>query len=146
MIQVERVGAVLTIVLDRPEVRNAMSGALCANVTEVLAANADARAIILTGSGSAFCAGADLASRFGAGDGQGGATDTFRPNFEIMLDAMNDHQAPVIAAINGAAIGAGMQLIVACDLRVARLRFRHMSTLPQTREDVLLRARALMVA
>ena len=51
-------------------------------------------------------------------------TDTFRPAFEEVLDAIVAHPAPVVAAINGPAIGAGMQLAVACDLRVAALGAR----------------------
>jgi len=48
-----------------------------------------------------------------------GAGDTFRPAFDRLLDAIVDYPAPVLAAVNGPAIGAGMQLAVACDLRVA---------------------------
>ncbi|MDQ1466634.1 MAG: enoyl-CoA hydratase, partial [Actinomycetota bacterium] len=61
--------------------------------------------------------GADLGSRFSDGGGRG--ADTFRPAFERMLDAVAYYPAPVIAAIHGPAIGAGMQLAIACDLRVA---------------------------
>jgi enoyl-CoA hydratase len=120
MIVVERSGDVATFTIDRQERRNALSGELCDLLTAALTEHADARAVVVTGAGSAFCAGADLVTRFGAGDGEGGATDTFRPRFEVLLDAIVDHRAPVIAAINGPAMGAGMQLAVACDLRVAR--------------------------
>src|SRR4029077_7463476 len=80
------------------------------------------RVLVITGSGSAFCSGADLVTRF-APEG-GGASDTFRPAFEKVLDAIVDYPAPVIAALNGPAIGAGMQLAVACDVRVAALGAR----------------------
>ena len=120
MIRVARDGDVATITIDRQERRNALNGELCAVFTEALQEQLDARAVVVTGAGSAFCAGADLVTRFGAGDGEGGATDTFRPRFEVLLDAIVAHPAPVIAALNGPAIGAGMQLCVACDLRVAR--------------------------
>jgi enoyl-CoA hydratase len=104
--------------------------------TEALLEQRDARAVVVTGAGSAFCAGADLVTRFGAGDGEGGATDTFRPLFEVLLDTIVAQPAPVIAAINGPAIGAGMQLAVACDLRVARPEAR--MAIPGGRLGILL--------
>jgi enoyl-CoA hydratase len=102
--------------IDRQERRNALNAELCDELRAQLAASDDLRVIVLTGAGSAFCAGADLVTRFA---GEGGATDTFRPAFERVLDAIVDHPVPVIAAINGPAMGAGMQLAVACDVRVA---------------------------
>ncbi len=92
---------------------------MCDAIRGELRANPDLRAIVLTGAGSAFCAGADLVTRF---DGEGG--DTFRPGFEKVLDAIVAYPAPVIAAINGPAMGAGMQLAIACDIRVAALGAR----------------------
>ena len=119
MIQLTTDNGVATITIDRQERRNALNGELCVELTACLATLNDALAVVITGAGTAFCAGADLVNRFGAGDGAGGATDTFRPTFEVLLDSITALDAPVIAAINGPAIGAGMQLAVACDLRVA---------------------------
>jgi enoyl-CoA hydratase/carnithine racemase len=117
MIRFEQLGEVGVATIDRQERRNALNGELCDELRGHLESNSTLRAFVITGAGSAFCAGADLVTRFAAeGDAQ---TDTFRPAFEVVLDAMTDYPAPVIAAINGPAIGAGMQLAVACDLRVA---------------------------
>ena len=64
--------------------------------------------MVITGAGSAFCAGADLVTRFEPTEaGADGPVDTFRPAFEELLDAIVDHPAPVIAAVNGPAMGAG---------------------------------------
>ena len=111
---------ILTITIERPAKRNALNGDLCVALTEVLRGSEPSiAAVVITGAGSAFCAGADLVSRFGAGTDGGPATDTFRPSFEVLLDTIADCPVPVIAAINGPAIGAGMQLGVACDIRIA---------------------------
>jgi enoyl-CoA hydratase/carnithine racemase len=116
----EREGVVGVAVIDRPERRNALNAQLCEELRAHLEDAHDVRAIVITGAGDkAFCAGADLGQRR---DDQGGlehgGTDTFRPSFEALLDAIVGHPAPVIAAVNGAALGAGMQLAVACDVRV----------------------------
>jgi enoyl-CoA hydratase len=120
MIRSEHRGQVALVTIDRQERRNALNGELCDDLRRVLAQlPRDSRAVVLTGAGSAFCAGADLVTRFEPVEGEGAPTDTFRPAFERVLDAIVEHHAPVIAAVNGPAIGAGMQLAVACDLRVA---------------------------
>jgi enoyl-CoA hydratase len=126
----ERVGLA---VIDRPERRNALSAELCEELRARLeGAVADGlRAVVITGEGRVFCAGADLARRAadtGAGDapetpGTGGITagggDTFRPAFEALCTTITGIPIPVIAAVGGPAIGAGTQLVAACDLRVA---------------------------
>jgi enoyl-CoA hydratase/carnithine racemase len=108
-------------VIDRPERRNALNAELCAELTDCLASAPDLRAVVIAGSGDkAFCSGADLARRADdrAGGLEHGGADSFRPAFELLLDTIVAYESPVIAAVNGAALGAGMQLAVACDLRV----------------------------
>lgn len=120
MIRFEERGLVGLATIDRQERRNALNGELCDELRSVLDAHRELRAIVLTGAGSAFCAGADLVTRFEPSESAGhGPVDSFRPAFELVLDAIVGHPVPVIAAVNGPAMGAGMQLAVACDLRLA---------------------------
>jgi enoyl-CoA hydratase len=120
MIRFEVRGFVGLATIDRPDRRNALNGELCAALRDHLGSHPELRAVIVTGAGSAFCAGADLVTRFAPTEtSTDGPVDTFRPAFEELLDAIVEHPAPVIAAVNGPAMGAGMQLAVACDLRVA---------------------------
>jgi enoyl-CoA hydratase len=112
-------GRVGVATIDRPERRNALNAELCLQLLGHLESAPDLRAAVVTGAGDrAFCAGADLAVR-AADTAEPGGADTFRPAFDRLLDAIVDYPAPVLAAVNGPAIGAGMQLAVACDLRVA---------------------------
>ncbi len=119
VIRFEVRGDVGVATIDRPERRNALNGELCAQLRDHFAGTPELRAVVVTGAGTAFCAGADLVTRFEGADDGDAVVDTFRPSFEEALDAITDYRAPVIAAVNGAAIGAGMQLAVACDLRIA---------------------------
>ncbi len=113
MIRWETRGAVGLATLDRPERRNALSVEMCHQLRDHLAGNRTLRAAVVTGAGSAFCAGAELGRQPLSGE------DGFRPAFEALLDEIVDYPAPVIAAVNGPALGGGTQLVVACDLRVA---------------------------
>jgi enoyl-CoA hydratase len=104
---------------DRPERRNALNAELCSQLLAHLEDRRDLRAVVITGAGDkAFCAGADLVVRADDASEPGGG-DTFRPPFDALLQTIVDYPAPVLAAVNGAAIGAGLQLAVACDVRVA---------------------------
>jgi enoyl-CoA hydratase/carnithine racemase len=108
------------VTIDRPDRRNALNAELCDDLRNHIEAAAGLRAVVITGEGVAFCAGADIMRRAqdtGGGLEHGGG-DTFRPAFERVLDAIVACPAPVVAAVNGAALGAGMQLAVACDLRI----------------------------
>jgi enoyl-CoA hydratase/carnithine racemase len=106
-------------IIDRPERRNALNAELCSQLLAHLEAERELRAVVITGAGDkAFCAGADLVVRAEDASEPGGG-DTFRPAFDDLLQAIVHYPAPVLAAVNGAAIGAGLQLAVACDVRVA---------------------------
>jgi enoyl-CoA hydratase/carnithine racemase len=111
-------GAVWRITLDRPEARNAVSSAMLAEISRAVgeaAIDPQARVVLLGGTGDHFCAGADLEEVAGApADGFG-----YGLGLEAVLAAMADHPLPVIARVQGAALGAGCQLLAACDLVVA---------------------------
>ena len=104
-------GAVAVLTVDRPEKRNALDLDHCVALHEALdvVVTAGARAVVVTGSGTAFCSGADLGGVYGS---------TFRDALYGMLYRFCTVPVPVIAAVNGPAIGAGTQLAIACDLRV----------------------------
>lgn len=109
-------GPVATLQLSRPEARNALSVELCDAIVSGLArveVAKDARVLLVTGAGPVFCSGADFASVGGPGGVE------FLPAFERMLEALGRHRLPTIAVIQGAALGGGLQLAVACDFRIA---------------------------
>jgi len=112
MIGITRDEHVMTIELQRPERRNALNSELVDRLREAIehAGEQDIRAIVLTGQGTVFCAGADLSGDVFAAD---------FPDKALALNlAIDQVPMPVIAAINGPAIGAGMQLAMISDLRV----------------------------
>ncbi len=109
MIELSWQDRVAVLTLDRPEKHNALTTELCDRIRHALADARDARVIVLTGRGRSFCSGADL---------DGVYTAEFRAALYAMLHAVTDAPVPVVAAVNGAAIGAGTQLAIAADFRV----------------------------
>lgn len=109
MIRTERQGAVLVCTIDRPDRRNAVDAEHLEGLRAAVEAIGDARALVLTGAGSAFCAGADLTH-----------VEDREAAFVVRatLNALSSLPICTIAAVHGPAMGAGMQLALSCDLRV----------------------------
>ena len=118
---------VLTLTLNRPEARNAMSGEMTAALAAQLAdaeLNPKVRCIVLTGAGKGFCAGGDVKGMAADGDGTVGdntidhAIHRQRANQRGTAGRLYSMPQPTIAALPGAAAGAGLSLALACDMRI----------------------------
>ncbi|CAM5476951.1 enoyl-CoA hydratase/isomerase family protein [Streptomyces aurantiogriseus] len=111
------------LTLDRPEALNALTPDQRDHLIDLLAAasaDAEVRAVVLTGTGRGFCAGADLRGGSAAGDRvPGDVARTLRLGAQRLISAVLDCEKPVIAAVNGTAAGLGAHLAFACDLVLA---------------------------
>ncbi|MFI6371091.1 enoyl-CoA hydratase/isomerase family protein [Streptomyces sp. NPDC050546] len=116
-------GQVLSITLNRPETLNALTPEQRDEVVELLSAasaTTDIRAVVITGTGRGFCAGADLRGAATTGERSAGdVARTLRTGAQRLIAAVLDCEKPVIAAVNGTAAGLGAHLALACDLVLA---------------------------
>jgi enoyl-CoA hydratase len=158
-ISVEKAAAILTITLNRPHVLNAVTESVLADLADLVeeaGADDEVRVVVLGGAGRAFSSGADL------GGGVGGAA-TEPPGVETLIAAnrlaraLRDLPKPVVAAVNGPAVGVGCSIALACDLVVASrdayflLAFVNIGLMPDGGATALVpanvgRARALRMA
>ena len=118
-LKVDRDGAVLRVTLAKPERRNAFDAALIAELAEAFSDVGDARAVLLTGEGPSFCAGADV-------EWQRASVDlSYEENVEDalrlfrMLETIDACPAPVVCCVHGHALGGGSGLVAAADIAVA---------------------------
>ena len=117
-IELEIKDQVAVIRLNRPDVKNALNTQMRAEITQsVNQMGKEARVVVITGSGSAFCSGQDLGDRKSVS--QIDLERTLRDEYEPMLRSILDCPVPTIAAINGAAAGAGANLALAADVVIA---------------------------
>ncbi len=116
-------GAGAWIRIDRPDAMNALSPSVVAGFEEALdKADADdeVRAVVVTGTGRAFCAGADLkAIREMSAEEPAESTQAFLRRAGHVFDGLEGFPKPVIAAVNGLALAGGLELVLCCDLVVA---------------------------
>ncbi|HEU4517151.1 MAG TPA: enoyl-CoA hydratase-related protein [Steroidobacteraceae bacterium] len=113
---------IVTLTLDRPEARNALSAALVEKLTaqlDNLAGDAGVRAIVLTGAGDVFCAGADIGEMRAAGAAPPEQNEADSRRFATMLERLERQPQPTLALVNGAAFGGAIGLVAACDIALA---------------------------
>lgn len=126
-LQIEREGGIVTVRMNHPETRNALTTPeqiqefvdLCAQ----LRVDKAARVMVLTGNGSAFCAGGNVKDMHERGGIFAGSPyelrNTYRDGIQRIPLAIYELEIPVIAAVNGPAVGAGLDLACMCDIRLA---------------------------
>jgi enoyl-CoA hydratase/carnithine racemase len=119
LVRVERYEHVARVALDRPAKRNAMSSDVAADLAAAvlsLSGESDLRAVVLSGEGPSFCAGADVTELASLTPE---TADPFIRGLHAAIAAVMDCPVPVIAAIRGACVGAGLELVAGCDMRIA---------------------------
>jgi 2-(1,2-epoxy-1,2-dihydrophenyl)acetyl-CoA isomerase len=113
---------VRTITLNRPERRNALNVALLEALRAALdgaATDSSVRSVVLAGAGKGFCAGADVTEWSEAVDGGDDTGLRWERNAHALVQELHDLPKPTVAVLQGAAVGAGLDLACACDFRVA---------------------------
>ena len=118
-LRIQADGALLRVALARPERRNAFDAALIAEVTEAFADVGDARVVVLSGDGPSFSAGADVEWMRSSVELSYGENVADALRLRAMLDAIDGCPAPVVARVQGHALGGGCGLVACCDVVVA---------------------------
>lgn len=118
-IDIQTVGMVVRVTLNRPEKRNAIDPATREALAQALTAfdsDASVRAVVLTGAGTAFCTGSDLSA----------ATSDATPVADRprLVGPFESFNKPIIAAVNGIAVGGGLEIVLCCDVRIASTNAR----------------------
>src|SRR5262245_63231153 len=125
LVVLERAGGIVTLRLNRPKALNALDSDTLhalARALDTVETDAAARALVITGAGEkAFCAGADIAAMAEMGPADG---HPYSALGHAVLARVDDCRLPVVAAVNGVALGGGLELALACDLVVASERAR----------------------
>jgi len=147
----QRRGGELRIVLDRPETMNAWGREVAADLAvavELAASDPAVRAVTVTGTGRAFCSGADLKAGFDpTPEGRPDVGTALRERYHPVILGLRRMEKPVLAAVNGPAVGVGLSLALACDLVVAKrsayflLAFVNIGLAPDGGSSVLVPAR-----
>lgn len=121
----ERDGSVAVITLNRPDAANSLNVPMSEELVKVAThcdSNPDIRAVVLTATGKMFCAGGDLGAFVSAGSGAKSLLKQMAGDLHMGLSRLARMTAPVIAAVNGTAAGAGFSLVMAADLAIAAER------------------------
>jgi len=150
-VSLERRGGELRIVIDRPETMNAWGrevGADLLAAVELAASDPAVRAVTVTGAGRAFCSGADLKAGFDPTPaGKPDVGTALRERYHPVILGLRRMEKPVLAAVNGPAVGVGLSLALACDLVVAKesayflLAFVNLGLAPDGGSSILVPAR-----
>src|SRR5580692_5451540 len=116
-------GGVLTLTLNRPERLNALNAALIEGLSTALErarTDPECRAVLITGAGRGFCAGADLANRaFAPGQARPDLGEALEKGLNPIIRGIRNLPKPVVCAVNGPAAGAGANIALACDIVLA---------------------------
>jgi 2-(1,2-epoxy-1,2-dihydrophenyl)acetyl-CoA isomerase len=121
-LRLERDSGIARLTLDRPDSANALNLPMAQELMKAsieLDEDADVRAVILTGNGKMFCAGGDLGAMSKAGGGAAAYIKEMAGNLHLAISRFARMRAPVIAAVNGTAAGAGFSMMCATDLAIA---------------------------